>query len=119
MNKQKKFIAHFTLTCAIAFLVLSVFGTLSVGPKEFTRQLGSAVSVSAGVASNEYNTIAQSLLEKEAEVNQREAALAERERAVMAGGERDTMLVATVLSVGFLLLFLILLNFYLDWRRKP
>lgn len=118
-NKRKTLINGSVIACAILFVALSLYGNLSLGPKEFTRQLGAAVGASAGVLPNEYNTLAQSLLKKEAEVNQREAALAEREAAVMRqGNEKDTKLVFVVLSVGVLLLILILLNFYLDWRRK-
>jgi hypothetical protein len=107
------------LLCAVVFVVLSLYGNFTLGPKEFTRQLGAAIGASAGVLPNEYNTLAQALLKKEAEVNQKEAALSEREAAVLRQGrEKDTTLVFIVLSVGVLLLFLILLNFYLDWRRN-
>lgn len=116
--EHKTFTTRSLILCAVLFVSLFTLGSVSLGPKEFTRQLGSAVSVSAGVAANEYNTLAQAIFEKEAEVNAREAALAEREMAVMNGSEKDTKLVAIVLSVGFLLLVLILLNFYLDWKRK-
>ncbi len=117
--KPKTFITGSVITCAIVFVFLISFGSISLGPKEFTRELGSAVGASAGVLPNEYNTLAQSLLKKETEVNQKEAALAEREAAVLhQGGEKDTKLIFVVLSVGVLLLVLILLNFYLDWRRK-
>lgn len=105
--------------CAILFVLLSIYGSISLGSKEFTRQLGAAVGASAGVAANEYNTLAQALLKKEAEVNEREASLAEREAAVLAGAsEKDTKLVFLILTIGILLFFLILLNFYLDWRRN-
>jgi hypothetical protein len=118
-NKKRTFIDISVITCAILFVALSIYGNLSLGPKEFARELGAAVGASAGVLPNEYNTLAQSLLKKEAEVNQRAAALAEREAAVMRqGDEKSTKLVFVVLSVGGLLLVLILLNFYLDWRRK-
>lgn len=119
-NKKKTFISGSVITCAIVFVLLVSFGSLSLGPKQFARELGAAVGASAGVLPNEYNTLAQALLKKETEVNQREAALAEREAAVLReGGEKNTKLIFVVLSVGGLLLVLILLNFYLDWRRKP
>jgi hypothetical protein len=118
-NKKKTFIDISILACAILFIALSFYGNLSLGPKEFARELGAAVGASAGVLPNEYNTLAQSLLQKEKEVNQKEAALAEREAAVMSqGNEKNMNLVFVVLSVGILLLFLILLNFYFDWRRR-
>jgi predicted PurR-regulated permease PerM len=105
--------------CAILFALLSVYGSLSFGPREFARQLGSAIGASAGVLPNEYNTLAQALLQKETEVKQKEDALAAREAEIMRqGSEKNTTLVFAVLSVGILLLFLILFNFYLDWKRK-
>lgn len=118
-NKRKTPINGSVIICAILFVVLSVYGNLSLGPKEFVRELGVAVGASAGVLPNEYNTLAQALLKKEAEVNQKEAALSLREAAVLRQGrEKETKLIFVVLSVGALLLVLILLNFYLDWRRK-
>lgn len=118
-NKKNTSITVSILACAILFIALSFYGNLSLGPKEFARELGAAVGASAGVLPNEYNTLAQSLLQKETEVNQKAAALAVREAAVMQqGSEKDTKLVFVVLSVGVLLLILILLNFYLDWRRR-
>lgn len=118
-TNSKKFIDISVLLCAILFVALSIYGNLSLGPKEFVRELGAAVGASAGVLPNEYNTLAQALLKKEAEVNQKETALSLREAAVLGqGSEKETKLIFVVLSVGVLLLVLILLNFYLDWRRK-
>lgn len=118
-TKPKTFIAGSVMACSVLFVLLVSFGSISLGPKEFAREIGAAVGASAGVLPNEYNTLAQSLLKKESEVNQKEAALAVREAVAMQqGGEKDTKLVFVVLSVGISLLILILLNFYLDWRRK-
>jgi hypothetical protein len=118
-NKKQTFLIGSIIACSILFAVLSVFGSLSFGPREFARQLGSAIGASAGVLPNEYNTLAQALLQKETEVKQKENALAVREAEIMRqGSEKNTTLVFAVLSVGILLLFLILLNFYLDGKRK-
>jgi hypothetical protein len=107
------------MVCAILFVALSLYGNISLGSQEFARQLGAAVGASAGVLPNEYNTLAQSLLKKEAEVTEREKAVAAQEAEILRpGATKDTMLVFTVLSVGLLLLLLILLNFYLDWKRR-
>lgn len=109
----------FITICALSFLLLVGYGNLSLDSKEFARELGAAIGASAGVVANEYNTLAQSLREKEVQVNQKEVALARREAAVMEEvGKKDTKLVFVVLFVGLLLLFLILLNFYLDWKRR-
>jgi hypothetical protein len=118
-NKKQTSLIGSIIACAILFALLSGYGSISLGPKEFTRQLGAAVGASAGVAANEYNTLAQALSQKESEIGQREASLVEREAAVLAeASEKDTKLVFLILSVGILLLCLILLNFYLDWRGR-
>lgn len=118
-TNQKKFLTNSIAVCATVFALLSGFEGFSLGPKEFAREFVAAVGASAGVLPNEYNTLAQSLFQKETEVNQRERALAEREAEVMREGSRkDTLLISLALSVGFLLMVLILLNFYLDWKRR-
>lgn len=118
-NTSRKFIDRSVLGCAILFVALSLYGNVSLGTKEFAREMGAAVGASASVPPNEYNTLAQALLKKEAEVNQKEAALAVREAEVLQQGNgKDTTLVFLVLFVGILLLILILINFYLDWKRS-
>jgi len=82
---------------------------LEVGP-----QAANTVGISLGVPENEVNV-------RLAQLDAREAALAERERAlaeVRGTARTDSMTLLLITLVGIGLLGLILLNFYLDLRRR-
>ncbi len=72
------------------------------------------VGVFAGVEANPYNTKAQQLLEKENELNAREAALQEN---TAASSTLEDWYGRAALAVSFLVLLLVALNFYFDLRR--
>jgi tetrahydromethanopterin S-methyltransferase subunit G len=82
------------------------------------RQLGAVVGMYAGVEPNQYNLLAQQLDERSRELDAREAELAQQEVLIKetVGQERTSIVYAT--AIGFLLLLLVLLNFYLDWKRN-
>ena len=106
---------------ALFFIGFGSYGVSTIGPKEFMRQFGSAASVTAGVVANPYNTLAQALSKKEIELETREAEIAAKEAAAqnLRNNIGSGSLVPIVaLGAALLLLFLILLNFYLDWKRS-
>jgi uncharacterized iron-regulated membrane protein len=75
-------------------------------------QVATPVGVLAAVPENEVNTLVQQLQSKEEELAVREAEL------LRAGSRTDTKTLALVTIIGAGLLGLILLNFYLDMRRR-
>jgi CHASE3 domain sensor protein len=80
-------------------------------------QFATVSKVSTRVADNGINTLAQQLNEWEQDLKAREAALVGREEvADTTNASRPVVVYVTV--IGSLLLILILLNFYLDWRRR-
>jgi len=89
--------------------------------KYFVAQVGSEIGVSVSVPPNPFNQLAQqleekeiSLLEKEKELEQKEAELSEKNIS-----ERENRFLFLILGGGILLvLILIILNFYLDYRKK-
>lgn len=85
-------------------------------------QTGSVVSISAGVAENEYNTLAEELDQKERLLDARDRALAERASVEIdddtVGGKKSDLAIVYTTAIGFLLLVLVLLNFYMDWKRR-
>ena len=90
--------------------------------KYFIAQVGSAVGVTVGVAPNPFNTLAQQLKEKELALADREKELQQEEAAF---GKKIDKKLATqnkiflyLLIVGGILALLVLLNFYLDYRRR-
>lgn len=100
-------------------------GLLSTVTRDITytagQQIASVVGMSASVAPNELNVITAKLTEREQQLALREAALIERELAVGVTGSaapnsnRTTFLMAAVL---FILLLLIVFNYFLDYIRS-
>jgi hypothetical protein len=77
------------------------------------------VGVGAGVASNEFTEIVAQIGEKERELEVREAAIAEAEaRAQNGGGSPPFTIEWYVTFIAFILLILVLLNFYLDYKHR-
>lgn len=77
-----------------------------------------AVGVQATVEPNGWNTLAAQIDAKQKELDAREAALSTREQALQAessAGFLSPEWYTTILAL--ILLILVLLNFYLDWRR--
>ncbi len=87
-------------------------------PMRASLLLGSAaIGISAAVPSNPYNALAQELVEREAELDRREALVREAEsRSVF--WDFSALLAPYSFAVSFLLFALIALNYILDWRRS-
>jgi len=118
-DKLKTTIVSAELACIVSLIALSGLGISSLGTVGFVQQMGLAVGMTAGVPKNEYNTLAQALKERDVAITEREKALAEKEANILQEQRvNDTKLSYLVISIGALLLSLILLNFYLDARRK-
>lgn len=77
------------------------------------RLVANSVGIYAQVQKNEVNTLVAQLDEKERELAQREQALIQRERL-----DNEKQILLIVALVGGSLLGLILLNFYLDAKRR-
>ena len=83
------------------------------------QYLANAVGATASVAPNELNTLTAELTAQKKALEEREAALREREIAVNLGtgatdNERNTYIIAALL---FIILTLIVLNYTLDYLR--
>lgn len=118
------FIFNFLL---FAFLLVTVF-IIALQPifpidfadfvttgKYFLAQIG----ITASVSPNSINTLAQRLQEKELKLQESERELEQKEAALREQTERNNNGVLTYLYiVGGILLSLILVNFYFDYRRR-
>jgi hypothetical protein len=93
-----------------AGLIVGDWSDISIAPH---TQLGQAVGASATVVPNQYNSVAAQIVQKEQEIALREAELAAQE----GSNEMNAGLIYTTI-IGAVLLFLILLNFYLDHTRR-
>lgn len=98
--------------------LFGLFLATGVGHPERWNNEASVIGVGAAVVPNEYNILAEELKRKEAELAEREAALrAGTANTPLATRERDPLLVVSV-AAAIILFALLLLNFYLDWRRE-
>jgi hypothetical protein len=90
--------------------------TLAVNTHQY---LAGAVGMSASVQPTELNQYTAALTQKERELQEREAALAQREISVGLSTETGDNATATYVlsSILFILLVLILLNYALDYLR--
>lgn len=106
-------------TAIVIALVLFIYATSVASPKVLVlstvSMLGSAtVGLSAGVAPNPYNTAAEQLTEKQNELEAREALIKANEGGSLTG---TRTLAAGSFIVSILVLVLVAMNYYMDWRR--
>lgn len=98
-------------------LVFSAYGLLLARDLGVVERVPVApaqtIGVYAGVEQNEYNTIAAELSARADELDAREAAL-----RGAPGPRTDTTTLLAIVCIGAGLLGLILLNFYLDSKRR-
>ena len=86
--------------------------------KFFGAKLGSAVGVSTSVPENPFNKLAGQLKQKEEELALREQELNLKAEELDSGNNSQDLLII-VLGIGIVVLFaLVLLNYYLDYRRR-
>ena len=89
---------------------------------DLTFQLGNAVGIMVGVPENNFNKLAQELTDYELVLEEKENRIIEREAILIQ--EETTAIGVTnnylliLISIGMLLSGLLLLNFYLDWKRN-
>jgi cell shape-determining protein MreC len=106
------------IVAAVAFVAVVSVLSLHTVREGVVQQLGSVVGMYAAVESNEYNTLAQQLREQQEALDLREQQLNEQqaviEKEIRQNNSSSTWLIG---SIGVLLLGLVLLNYYFDWRR--
>jgi len=115
-----------------AFLGIAIAGvavlTIASGPlvdrlgyagMEKVRQFANTVGMFAAVPKNENNTLAQDLQQKQQELTEREMLIKQKEQTLGYKEESNNKTAVVYITViGGLLLLLILMNFYLDWKRN-
>jgi hypothetical protein len=106
----------------IFFLIYIIAGSLVIGNvnpidigKFIGAKFGSAVGMSVSVPENPFNKLAVQLKEKEADLAQKEQDLNAREQAL--NNHNNPLMIVLVIGIGVLFV-LILLNYYLDYRRR-
>lgn len=108
----------------MSFLLLVHIG---LNPLDVSRYFGArfsdAIGMSVSIPENPVNKLARELNEKEAALDEREAQIVQKEKelnkAVVREVNNDFRIYFYSLAGGIILLFgLVLLNFYLDFRRR-
>jgi hypothetical protein len=108
----------------LAVIIVSFLYNLGVNPIDIVKFIGaeftSAVNVSgsASVRENPINSLALQLKNKEVALAQKEQSLQDEEASLQKIGSLQNNLII-FLSIGIVILFiLIILNYYLDYRRR-
>jgi hypothetical protein len=102
----------------VAFMAIVAVYALLLGANWSIYQGGqlAAVGVSVGIAPTETNTKLAQIAQKEQELAEREALLQTTQVTLQ---ENTPLSIIYTTVMGLVLLLLVLLNFYLDYRRRP
>jgi len=124
IRKTVKHIHKFRIAF-FSFILISFLYTVGVSPIDYTKYLGARFSSAVGVSStasvpaNPMNTLAMQLKEKEDRLNIWESQLDKRETDLRSESAVLENKVIWGMMIGiFILFFLILLNYFLDWHRR-
>ncbi len=122
MKHREVILGYVTAIWALSVLVLAGGDILSGVRADLLT--GNVIGVSAGVAPNEFNTLIAQLSEREKELDARAEALSAREQSIVSEldarqKERTKKVYMYLFGFTLLLFFLVSLNYYLDYHRKP
>lgn len=118
---------HIHITWLLVAVMMTLVGArffLDVSPVEVGYLIGqkaSLIGIQVGVLPNDQKTIALRLQQKELALAEKERQLEARQNSAGASPElviTQNKVLATLLAAIALLFTLIVLNFYLDWRRR-
>lgn len=106
-----------------ALIVVIFFFELGLSPVDISRYVGSraglAVGMSVGVAENPFNKLALQLKEKESALAEKEKEINKKEQELDQQKFFDNDKLLLFIAGGIIALFvLIMINFYLDFKRK-
>jgi hypothetical protein len=125
MVKRTAKIIHDARIFFFAFILATFLYQVGLNPIDFGKYLGlkavdaAKMNVSAGVDSNQYNSVAAQLEVKANRLNQRELALSDLEEKLINNGLYGNRSLLFSLTFAIFALFLMMLsNFYFDLRRK-
>jgi len=105
----------------LAFILVSFLYHIGLGPIDMGKMIGakfsSAVGLSVGVPKNPVSTLAMQLEEKEKRLAQKELELVQKEEDLKKIIKEDKTVMFLMFGI-FVLFFLVVLNYYLDYRRR-
>jgi hypothetical protein len=123
MLKRTTKLIHGLRLYLLLFILIIFLYQLGLNPVDLGRfigaKLGSAVGMSVSVPPNPINKLALELRDREDELDNREQALNQRELDLASRPGLKSDLLTQFILVGIITLFiLILLNYYLDYKRR-
>lgn len=103
--------------------VAIVFAFALPGTAPFPRKYTADVGMSVGVAPNPYNTLDAQLAQKQMQLDEQQTDLQAQEAAFASSSAAASVVAMSpiVLYLGIavvILTFLVVMNFYFDWRRS-
>jgi hypothetical protein len=105
----------------VAAMALSV-SMLIASPSQLkfdaSMLMANAVGARAAVAPNEYNTLAQELVQREAQLGEREAQVATQNAVERSTANPSNIWTLLSIALSLTVLVLVGINFYLDSRRN-
>lgn len=118
---NKTIAASIIISLSVSMFFVSVFVFFGITPSVLINNLKAQfVGMYAEVGANPDNMVAQQLKEKEQALSEREASIQEKENQInsLTADKGDNYILYIVLGMGAVMFFLILLNFYFDFRHK-
>ena len=113
---------HIILIFLFAFSVSAVLFDFGSNPIKLAQIYGAkfsqAMGLSLSIAENPYNKLALQLNEKERSLNERENYLNQLQTDLVQSSRSYKLVLMALTFLMFLLIFLVILNFYLDNRRR-
>ncbi|MFH0892553.1 MAG: hypothetical protein V1867_07330 [Candidatus Falkowbacteria bacterium] len=121
LHKTVKHIHRFRVYF-LAFIIVAFFYELGLNPVDLGKfvgaKVGSAIGMSISVPENPINKLALELKQKEEGLDQRERELNEREKELARSSAWNDNMYLFMGGGIVVLFFLVLMNFYLDMRRR-
>ena len=122
LKRTVKFIHNLRIYLFVLILVSFLF-VIGLNPVDYSvflgSKLGRAMGLSVSVPENPINKLALELKQKEDQLDQKELDLNQREAEIEKQIDAKYNPAIIILSAGILVLFfLILVNYFLDYRRK-
>lgn len=107
----------------LSIIIVSFFYVIGINPVNTSQFIGSkigrAVGMSVSIPENPFNKLAVQLKEKEEILNQRENELNQKAEELNQKSKNTQSPMIIALMIGIVILFLlVLINYYLDYRRR-
>jgi predicted PurR-regulated permease PerM len=113
---------HIILIFLLAFSLSAVLFNFGSNPIRLAQiygtKIGRAMGLSMSVTENPFNSLALQLNEKEQRLTERENDLNQLQQQLIQSNRNYKLILMALTFLVFLLIFFVILNFYLDGKRR-